>query len=129
MDPISDMFTRLRNALKEKKDSVSFDFSNSKFSIAKILYNSGFINSYTKKDVGKNKFSIDIVLKYLNGKSAITEIKRKSRSSKRIYVKKSCIPKVLGGFGESIISTSKGLMSGKEARILNLGGEIVGEVY
>jgi len=129
LDPISDMFTRIRNALKENKESVSLPYSKVKYSIANILHNSGFISSYEKKDVGNNKFVINISLKYFQGNSVIRSIFRISKSSRRIYVKKSKIPKVLNGFGESIISTSKGLMSGKEARLFKLGGELIGEVY
>lgn len=129
LDPISDMFTRIRNALKEHKDSVSLPYSKVKYSIAVILHNSGFISSYEKKDIGNNKFIINISLKYFQGNPVIRSILRISKSSRRVYIKKSKIPKVLNGFGESIVSTSKGLMSGKEARLFKLGGELIGEVY
>lgn len=129
LDPISDMFTRIRNALKENKDCVSIPYSKFKYSIATILHNSGFILSYEKKDTGNNKFIINITLKYFQGNPVIKSIFRVSKSSRRVYVKKSSIPKVLNGFGESIVSTSKGLMSGKEARLFKLGGELIGEVY
>ena len=129
-DVIADMFTKIRNALKENHSSVSVPHSNIKYTICQILKTSGFIHSYDVSDSSLTKKSININLKYKkNGSSIISSIKKISKPSKRIYVQKNDIPKVLNGFGLSIISTSKGILSGKEARLKNVGGELIGEVW
>lgn len=129
-DPIADMFTRLRNALLAGHDEVIVPFSNLKLSISKILKDEGFIKYYEMISEDLNKKNIKIGLKYrTNGKPAISGINRISRPGKRYYVSKRDIPKVLNGFGISILSTSKGLMTGRNARLKNTGGELLGEVY
>lgn len=129
-DVIADMFTKIRNALKEHHDTVSIPHSNIKFTICQILKNSGFISKYEVNDSSLTKKSILISLKYKkNGSSLISSIKKVSKPSKRVYVPKKDIPKVLNGFGLSILSTSKGVLSGKEARLKNVGGELIGEVF
>jgi small subunit ribosomal protein S8 len=130
IDPIADMFTRIRNAQIVSFDSVSFQYSNVKCEIAKILANEGYINGYEILNDDLNKRLIKISLKYdKGGKPLIENIKRVSKPSKRIYTKKKDIYKVLNGFGTLILSTSIGILSGKEARIKNVGGEVIGEVY
>tara|TARA_B100001142_G_C13901765_1_gene488169 strand:+ start:116 stop:517 length:402 start_codon:yes stop_codon:yes gene_type:complete len=130
IDPISDMFTRIRNALIVSFDSITIQHSNVKCEIAKMLTNEGFINGYEIINNDLNKRFIKLSLKYdSNGKPLIESIKRVSKPSKRIYLKKKEIYKVLNGFGLLIVSTSNGLLTGKEARQKNLGGEIIGEVY
>ena len=129
-DVIADMFTRIRNALKEKHEYVEIPYSKLKFQITKILQDSGFIHNYQVNSFDLNKKNINIKLKYKkDGNSLITKLNRVSKSSKRIYLKKSDIPKVLNGFGISIISTSKGILTGKDARINNVGGELIGIVW
>jgi len=136
LDPISDMLTRIRNAQKAGHSEVVFPFSNLKLAIAKILEKEGFSEAVeiVKRDE-ENKFDrIKIVLKYEkigNNKQApvISEVKRVSKEGKRIYLKKEDIKKVKNGFGISIISTSKGIMTGKEARKLGLGGEYICEIW
>ncbi len=136
LDPISDMLTRIRNAQKAGHSEVVFPFSNLKLAIAKILEKEGFSESVEmiKKDE-ENKFNrIKIVLKYEkigNNKQTpvISEVKRISKEGKRIYLKKEDIKKVKNGFGISIISTSKGIMTGREARKLGLGGEYICEIW
>jgi len=130
IDPIADMFTRIRNAQIVSFDSISFQYSNLKCEIAKILTNEGYINGYEIVNDDLNKRLIKLSLKYdKNGKPLIESIRRVSKPSKRVYTKKKDIYKVLNGFGTLILSTSKGILSGKEARIKNLGGEVIGEVY
>lgn len=133
IDPISDMLTRIRNAQKAGKLDVSMPFSNLKNSIAEILKKNGYIENYAKEGE-KVKSSIKIRLKYektsLNRKSpAITEIYRVSRQGRRVYTGKEQIRKIKQGYGLSIISTSKGVMTGEEARKSGVGGEIICEVW
>ena len=130
IDPIADMFTRIRNALIVSFDSVTFQYSNVKCEIAKILVNEGYINGYEILNNDLNKRLIKLSLKYDKfGKPVIENIRRVSKPSKRIYTKKKDIYKVLNGFGTLILSTSVGILSGKEARVKNVGGEVIGEVY
>ena len=130
IDPIADMFTRIRNAQIVSFDTITFQYSNIKCEIAKILTNEGYINGYEIVNDDLNKRKIKLSLKYdKNGKPLIESIRRVSKPSKRVYTKKKDIYKVLNGFGTLLISTSKGILSGKDARLKNLGGEIIGEVY
>ena len=130
IDPIADMFTRIRNAQIVSFDSVTFQYSNIKCEIAKILTNEGYINGYEILNDDLNKRLLKLSLKYdKDGKPLIENIKRVSKPSKRIYTKKKDIYKVLNGFGTLILSTSVGILSGKEARLKNVGGEVLGEVY
>ena len=130
IDPIADMFTRIRNAQIVSFDSVTFQYSNIKCEIAKILTNEGYINGYEILNDDLNKRLLKLSLKYdKEGNPLIENIKRVSKPSKRIYTKKKDIYKVLNGFGTLILSTSVGILSGKEARLKNVGGEVLGEVY
>ena len=130
IDPVADMFTRIRNGLIVSFDSITFQYSNIKCEIAKILVKEGYINGYEILNDDLKKRLIKISLKYdYNGKPVIESIRRVSKPSKRVYTKKKDIYKVLNGFGTLIVSTSQGVLSGKEARLKNLGGEIIGEVY
>ena len=117
IDPISDMLTRIRNALNAKHKVVEIPSSKFKLQIAKILQEEGFIHSFDK--ISKDKFSyIKISLKYTNDNrtSLIKEIIRISKPGLRVYVNKTQIPRIMGGLGTSIISTSKGVMAGSKAR-------------
>jgi len=127
MDTIADMLTIIRNAVAVKLQTVYIPFSKMKFEIAKILTNEGFIDSFEKKG-RKNKKVIQINMVYEKG-IMITGLKRISKSSKRVFYKKSDLKPVLQGFGINIISTSEGLMTGKEARKKGLGGEVICEVW
>ncbi len=126
IDPISDMLTRIRNALTANHKTVDIPSSKFKLEIARILVEEGFIVSFEKTTKDKFKY-IKIRLKYSadNRTSVIKEIKRISRPGLRVYVNKSEIPRVLGGLGMSIISTSKGIMTGSKAREVSVGGEIL----
>ena len=123
-DPIADMFTRIRNAQLVNKKTVTMPASTFKRAIAAILREEGYITDFgVTEAAGKSELTID--LKYYQGKAVIDEINRVSRPGLRIYKNKDELPTVSGGLGIAIVSTSKGLMSDKNARKLNLGGEII----
>ena len=127
-DPIADMLTRIRNAQIAKHDSVVIPASNMKKSIAKILLDEGYIKSVDMIDDGLAG-QIKIGLKYDGRKSVITGLKRISKPGLRVYAKSEELPKVLGGLGIAIISTSKGVMTDKEARKMGVGGEVLCYVW
>jgi small subunit ribosomal protein S8 len=128
-DPIADMLTRIRNAIAANHPRVDIPGSKLKMEVARILKEEGYINNYTTKGEGI-KYMIRIFLRYdAKGTSSITHLSRVSRPGRRVYVGAGEIPKVLGGYGVNIISTSQGLMSGKKARKENIGGEILAVVY
>ena len=124
-DPISDMLTRIRNAQIARHDSVLIPASNTKKAIAKILLDEGDIKSYENIDDGLQG-NIKVTLKYLDKKQpVIVGLKRISKPGLRVYATCEELPKVLGGLGIAIVSTSKGLMTDKAARAQNLGGEVL----
>ncbi|QIV96608.1 SSU ribosomal protein S8P [Allofrancisella inopinata] len=127
-DPIADMFTRIRNGLSAHKETVSIPFSKMKMEIANFLVKEGYVAQCSKATTAKGHPSINIELKYHAGAPVIEMIKRVSRPSLRIYKSHAELPKVYGGFGVAIVSTSKGLVSDREARALGIGGEIIGYV-
>ena len=128
-DPIADMLTRIRNAQVAKHDSVTMPASNMKKSIAKLLQEEGYIKSYECIDDGLQG-NIKITLKYLDKKQpVIVGLKRISKPGLRVYAACEDLPKVLGGLGIAIISTSKGIMTDKAARKENLGGEVLCYVW
>ena len=128
-DPIADMLTRIRNGLIVRHDSVTMPASNMKKAIAKILLDEGYIKSVDFVDDGLQG-QIKIVLKYVQGKeSVIKGLKRISKPGLRVYARNSEIPKVLGGLGIAIISTSKGVMTDKEARNAGVGGEVLAYIW
>lgn len=128
-DPIADMLTRIRNAIMAKHSRVDVPGSKLKLEVARILKEEGYINNFVTKGE-KPKFIIRIFLRYdAKGISSITHISRVSRPGRRVYVGASEVPRVLGGYGVNILSTSRGLMSGKKAHQQNVGGEILANVY
>jgi small subunit ribosomal protein S8 len=128
-DPIADMLTRIRNAIAANHPRVDIPGSKLKMEVARILKEEGYINNYVTKGEGI-KYMIRIFLRYdAKGTSSITHLSRVSRPGRRVYVGSQGVPKVLGGYGINIVSTSRGLMSGKKARQENVGGEILAEVY
>ena len=128
-DPIADMLTRIRNALTARHDTVTLPASNMKKAIAKILLDEGYIKSVDYIDDGLQG-QIKIVLKYMQGKeSVIKGLKRISKPGLRVYAASSEIPKVLGGLGIAIVSTSKGVMTDKEARNAGVGGEVLAYIW
>jgi len=127
-DPIVDMLNRIRNAQAVLHQTVDIPFSNLKFGIAKILEKEGFVLGIEKANK-KAKKVIEITLKYIDKVPAISGLVKVSKSGQRIYTAFDKIKKVKGGYGISIISTSKGLMTGKEAREQKLGGEAMCEIW
>jgi small subunit ribosomal protein S8 len=128
-DPIADMLTRIRNAIAAGHTRVDIPGSKLKMELARILKEEGYINSFSTKGEGV-KYMIRVFLRYdAKGTSSITHLARVSRPGRRVYVGSGDIPRVLGGYGVNIVSTSNGLMSGKAARAANVGGEILAEVY
>jgi small subunit ribosomal protein S8 len=128
-DPIADMLTRVRNALTIKRQTVEVPASKTKNAIAEILFNEGYIEKYELVDDGKNK-SIKMTLKYgPNGEKVIQGLKRISKPGLRVYAESKDIPLVLNGLGIAIVSTNKGIMTDKEARRQNVGGEVLAFVW
>lgn len=128
-DPIADMLTRVRNAIAANHTRVDIPGSKLKMEVARILKEEGYINNFVTKGEG-TKYQIRIFLRYdAKGVSSISHLSRVSRPGRRVYVGSADIPRVLGGYGINIISTSKGLMSGKRARQEKVGGEILAQVY
>ena len=127
-DPIADMLTRIRNALVARHDAVVIPASNIKKAIAKILLDEGYIKSVDFIDDGLQG-QIKITLKYVQKESVIKGLKRISKPGLRVYAKNDEIPKVLGGLGIAIVSTSKGVMSDKAARLSGLGGEVLAYIW
>lgn len=128
-DPIADMLTRIRNAIRARKSDFTLPASNTKAEIAKILKEEGYIKDFSVLKV-ENRSLIKIQLKYTPAKkSSISNIKRVSKPGLRKYVGKEDIPKVLNGLGIAIISTSKGVMTDRKARELGVGGELICTVY
>jgi small subunit ribosomal protein S8 len=123
-DPIADMLTRVRNAQQVKKTSVSLPSSKQKVAIAQVLEDEGYISGFAVSDARVGK-TLSIELKYFQGKPVIESIKRVSRPGLRIFKNKDSIPKVLGGLGIAIVSTSSGVMSDRRARANGQGGEIL----
>ncbi|MBC7360861.1 MAG: 30S ribosomal protein S8 [Candidatus Aminicenantes bacterium] len=128
-DPIADMLTRIRNAVRAKKKEVNIPSSKLKIEIARILKEEGYIKSY--KVIEDNKQGVlNITLKYTDdNQSAITGLRRVSKPGCRIYCTKDSIPKVLDGLGVVIISTSRGILTGKQCEELGLGGEVLCEIW
>ena len=128
-DPIADMLTRIRNALIVKNDTVDVPVSVMKLAIADILLNEGYIKGYTVGGEGVQKM-MTITLKYgANRQKVITGLKRISKPGLRVYARKDNIPKVLNGLGIAIISTSRGIMTDREARKQGVGGEVLAYVW
>ena len=129
-DPIADMLTRIRNANTAKHDTVDIPSSKMKNAIAEILFNEGYIAKY--EIIGDGNFkTIRVTLKYGADKNEkiITGIKRISKPGLRVYASKNEIPKVLGGLGTAILSTNQGVITDKEARKLQVGGEVLAFVW
>ena len=123
-DPISDFLTRIRNAAKAKKVRVDIPASNMKISLAEILKKQNFIRDYQVVEDNKQNI-ISIILRYTGGESAISGLKRVSTPGLRIYKNAKDLPRVLNGLGVAVISTSKGLLTDKDARRQSIGGEVV----
>lgn len=123
-DPIADMLTRIRNAQRANKASVVLPASKQKKAILAVLQDEGYINSYEDSEL-EGKPVITVKLKYFQGKPVISSVKRVSRPGLRIFRGKDELPKVMGGYGIAIISTSQGVMSDRAARAAGQGGEVL----
>lgn len=129
VDPIADFLTRVRNAHLASHETVSIPHSKVKESVARILKEEGYVAAYKVEENGPFK-TISLVLKYVGDREpAVRVLKRISKPGRRVYVNKDEIPAVLGGLGINVLSTSKGLLTGKNARKEGLGGELLFEVY
>jgi small subunit ribosomal protein S8 len=123
-DPIADMLTRIRNGQKARKVSVSMPASNAKEAVAAVLKSEGYITGYSNDGEGATK-QLSVELKYFDGVPVIERIERSSKPGLRIYRGKESLPKVLGGLGVAIVSTSAGVMSDRQAREQGIGGEVL----
>lgn len=129
-DPIADMLTRIRNANKARFKTVRVSMSQVNVNVAGVLKKTGYITNYEKVKDEKGRQMLEIILKYPDAKrTVITNIKRVSKPGRRIYVPADNIPKVLNGLGITILSTSRGVITDAEARELNVGGEILCNVW
>lgn len=129
-DPIADMLTRIRNANKTRFKSVDVLLSQINLNIAKVLKKSGYIGGFDIKKDGSGHQVLRIYLKYADAKrSVITGIQRISKPGRRVYVRSEKIPKVLNGYGIAILSTSKGILTDKEANEMKVGGEVLCNVW
>ena len=129
MDPIGDMFTRIRNGQMRSLPNVEMPSSTFRLKILEVLKVEGFINSYHIEKKDNNKVSLIVDLKYYEGTPVIREIKRISKPGRRVYSRATSIPRVMNGLGLAILSTPKGVMSDTEARKNNVGGEIICRVF
>ncbi|MGC9385757.1 MAG: 30S ribosomal protein S8 [Hydrogenovibrio sp.] len=123
-DPIADMLTRIRNGQIAGHANVLMPSSKVKIAVAKVLADEGYVSAYSVSDKnGKSELSVD--LKYFEGKPVIEMVKRVSRPGLRVYKNKNELPKVIGGLGVAVVSTSQGIMSDRDARKAGIGGEII----
>jgi small subunit ribosomal protein S8 len=128
-DPIADMLTRIRNGTQARHDSVEMPSSSMKVAIARVLSDEGFIKGYQVLEDRPFKV-LRVDLQYTGKKEPVlTGIKRISKPGLRVYTKASAIPRVYGGLGLAVVSTPKGVMSGQQARRLNVGGEVICHVW
>lgn len=127
-DPIADMLTRIRNAQARDKVEVVMPASKRKTAIAEVLKNEGYIASYHQAE-GPGHPKLVIELRYFNGRPVIEKIQRVSRPGLRVYRARDELPRIVGGLGIAIVSTSRGLMTDRAARVLGIGGEVICSVY
>ncbi len=129
VDPVGDMFTRIRNGQMRNLNTVDVPASKFRSKILDILKSEGYINNYYLENKENNKKIIKVNLKYYEGSPVIKEIKRISKPGRRVYSRATSIPKIQNGLGLAIISTSQGVMSDIDARKNNVGGEIICKVF
>tara|TARA_B100001059_G_scaffold231869_1_gene268577 strand:+ start:616 stop:1014 length:399 start_codon:yes stop_codon:yes gene_type:complete len=129
MDPIGDMFTRIRNGQARLLETINVPASNFRQKILDVLKDQGFIKNYYIEKLENNKKNIKVDLKYFEGTPVIKEIRRISKPGRRVYSRATSIPKVMNGLGLAIISTPKGVMTDNDARKNNIGGEIICRVF
>lgn len=124
-DPIADMLTRIRNAQRATKAQVSMPASKLKAAVAQVLRDEGYIIDFATAQIAPGKAELTVTLKYFEGRPVIERIERVSRPGRRVFRGKDDLPKVMGGWGVAIVSTSKGLMSDRAARAAGHGGEVL----
>ena len=132
MDPLADMLIRIKNAQAVRGEQVVMPFSKVKFKIANLLKEAGYISEVERKNKKAKKAEheyLQLTLKYLDNQGALSGVKIISRPSRRMYIKAAEIKPIRSGYGMGIVSTSKGIMSSREAKKLGLGGEIICEVW
>lgn len=127
-DPIADMITRIKNALLAGLSEVSIPHSKMKHALAQLLFDNGYIQSFEVKEAVPQS-QIVIQLKYIGKTAVITDVRRVSKPGRRVYSPVKEIPKTLGGYGITIVSTSKGVITDNQARKMNLGGEILCQIW
>jgi len=128
-DPIADMLTRIRNANKERHESLTFPASTKKVEILNILKKEGYIVDFSVEKLENNKSNITVVLKYKGERRVISGIKRISKPGLRVYVESDKIPYVYNGLGTAILTTSQGLMTDRTARKAKIGGEVIAYIW
>jgi small subunit ribosomal protein S8 len=126
-DPVADMFTRIRNAQRVEKQSVSMPTSKLKVAIARLLKDEGYIEDFSVKGDGARR-ELEVQLKYYAGRPVIERLDRVSRPGLRVYRGRDALPQVMNGLGVAIVTTSKGIMTDRHARATGLGGEVIGFV-
>ncbi|NCN87646.1 MAG: 30S ribosomal protein S8 [Candidatus Pacebacteria bacterium] len=127
-DPIADMIIRVKNAFMANKAEVSIPHSKVKVAIAKILEAEGYVESFEVEPT-KPQQTINVKLKYVGKIPAITEVRRLSKPGRRVYSTVKDIPRALGGYGVTIVSTSRGVITGSQARKMNVGGEVLCQIW
>ena len=127
-DPIADMIIRVKNAFMANKADVSIPHSKVKEAVAKILESEGYVENFEVKPTAPQK-TIEVKLKYIGKIPAITQVRRLSKPGRRMYATAKDIPKSLGGYGVTIVSTSKGVVTDSQARKLNVGGELLCQIW
>ncbi|MFZ4761616.1 MAG: 30S ribosomal protein S8 [Alphaproteobacteria bacterium] len=128
-DPLGDMLTRIRNGQSANMSVVRTPASSLRAGVLDVLKREGYIRGYSRVEVRPNIFSFDVELKYFDGLPVIKEIKRVSKPGRRVYAKIRELPKFYNGLGVSVLSTPKGVMSDSEARAINIGGELLCQVF
>lgn len=129
VDPLSDMFTRIRNANQRKRPTVRMPGSKLRIRVLDVLQSEGYIRGYTQMDLGGGRSELDVELKYYDGEPVIRDITRVSKPGRRVYASVGSLPRVSNGLGVAIISTPSGVMADHEAREKNVGGEVLCTVF
>jgi len=127
-DTVADLIIRIKNAYMAKHKTVAMPASNMRESILKILVEGGYVSAYAREEQ-KPQDVLNVDLRYINGKPAVVNVKRMSKPGRRMYSSADQLPRVLGGYGTAVISTSQGVMSDKEARQKKIGGEVLFQVW
>jgi small subunit ribosomal protein S8 len=128
-DPLGDLLTRIRNAQQARKATVQSPASKIRANVLEVLQREGYIRGFSREEVRPGVAELTIELKYVDGEPVIREITRISKPGRRVYSRISDLPRVYNGLGISILSTPKGVMSDNEARVANLGGEVLCRVF